>query len=545
MIPIRRTPSPSLDVPTLDDSSKHESFHSTSQPPSPRSTGDSHISPPGKMTLLMKIHGFYLGLFTVYVLFTQATHVKFATRKEEDASISIPSSPLRRNLRYAHTTTSSHRQTKRVLFVPDCAKGLFVELFNERDGFLCSGILLRDDLIVADNACIMEAESALVVQPDEQTRLFHREEGSSLTEERRIILGTKVLNEWVALATIELPPVHFQSGWPRKRSFVHNMVEHRIHPMWDNSSRVLELEDGEKIHLQCFGGHHPVILLPETTDNSTSSLLAKSEDVLLFPRDQQVAAMSNTLGEKWFVPKKSKASLLAELISRKTLYMATDPNTTLDILRADTSSTHDYLLEAEDPKVRNSGSLGPLVKVWHNQKPFSGESFFQWLDFGSGRSATYGRYSRQEIEEDYCTPMTDEERKKAVVIPTIVDEEVILRYEVADLPVEGGDMLFVWGLDSKIYVAPNEGANFHHICFFHSMPVKMAGEFVIGHHGALEEVWPDSGHYKPTDWHYRLFYRWLKSILPDMTIDMVTWVNEHAKKQKRFRAWQLFHFAKK
>eukprot|EP00977_Amphora_coffeiformis_P018509 scaffold6555_cov182-Amphora_coffeaeformis.AAC.9 len=543
MIPMKRTPSPPLDCsPTLDGSHR-ESFHSVNRPPSPRNSGDSQSSFPGKMTLLMKIHCFYLGLFTVYLLFTQATNEKFAVRTEEDASIALSSSHLRQNLPYGHSS-STQRQRKRVLFVPDCAKGLFVELLNERDDFLCSGILLRDDLIVADNACIMEAERALVMQPDEQIRLFHREEGSSLLEEKRVILGTKALNDWVALATIEMPQVHFHSGWPRNRSFVHNKEAHRVHPMWDVSSRVLELEDGAKIHLQCFGGHHPVILLPERTDGSVSSLLASSEDILFFPRDHKVAALSNALGEKWFLRKRSKASLLTELVSRRKLYMATDQNTTLDILRADTTSTQEYLLEAEDPRVRNAGSLGPLLQAWHNQKPFSGEPFFQWLDFGSGRSATYGGYTRQEIEEDFCTPMTDEQRAKAVVVPTVVDEEVILRYEVAGLPVEGGDMLFVWGLDSKIYVAPNEGSLFHHICFFHSMPVKMAGELVIGEHGALSEVWSDSGHYKPTEWHFRLFYRWLRSVLPDMTAKMVLWVNKRAESQNRLKAWRLFHFAR-
>jgi hypothetical protein len=111
---------------------------------------------------------------------------------------------------------------------------------------------------------------------------------------------------------------------------------------------------------------------------------------------------------------------------------------------------------------------------------------------------------------------------------------------VAGLPVEGGEMLFVWGLDSKLYVAANGGRQFHHMCFFGGKPVRMSGEIVVGQHGALKEVWPDSGHYRPTDWHYRLFYRHLKNILPDMTNDMIKWENEFAS--QHHKEWLQFMF---
>lgn len=433
--------------------------------------------------------------------------------------------------------------TKRALFQPECAKGLLVDLLDENDKFLCSGLLLRDDLVLADQACARTAHTAVVLQPDEPLLLHHNDIDASLSLQRRAILEVAPLDQWTALATIEMPTVHFQSGWPRTRAFLLHDNEEPLQKssIWDASTRILELEEGGRVHFECFGGELPVISLSDG-DLDHSAIEKVNQDILLFPKHRRrIAPMSNMLGEKWWVYKKGREPLVHQLFSRYNLYASVDQNKTLDIIRAGGEDYHTYLLEAEDPRVRNAYTLGELYTIWQNQHPFSGEPFFEWLDFGSGRWATYEEYSRSELEEDYCEIMDEETRRKAVVIPEVIDQEVILRYEVAGLPVEGGDMLFVWGLDSNLYVAQNGGANFHHMCFFGGRPVRFAGEIVVGDHGALREVWADSGHYKPTDWHYRLFYRHLKTTLPDMTNDMIKWVNEHT--DKKTWEWKTFLFA--
>ena len=435
-------------------------------------------------------------------------------------------------------------QTKMAFFQPECANGLLVDLLDVNDEVLCSGLLLRDDMVLADQVCARTAHTAVVLQPEAPLLLHHNDIDASLSLQSRAILEVTPLDQWTAFATIEMPKVHFQSGWPRKRAFLlHDDKEEfsQEHSRWDASTRILELEGGGSLHFECFGGELPVISMFHG-DLDHSAIEQLNQDVLLFPRHRRrIAPMSNMLGEKWWVHKKGREALVQQLFSRYKLYASVDQNTTLDIIRAGGDDFHNYLLEAEDPRVRNSVTLGELYILWQNQHPFSGEPFFEWLDFGSGRWATYDEYSRSELEEDYCEIMDEEKRSKAVVIPEVVDQEVILRYEVAGLPVEGGDMLFVWGLDSKLYVAPNGGANFHHMCFFGGRPVRFAGEVVVGEHGALREVWADSGHYKPTDWHYRLFYRHLKTALPDMTNDMIKWVNQHTDKKQW--EWKKFLFS--
>lgn len=243
--------------------------------------------------------------------------------------------------------------------------------------------------------------------------------------------------------------------------------------------------------------------------------------------------------------------IVLQLTARKKLYMGTDQNTTVDIIRAIGTEA---LVEAEDPKLRNMYPLQEFLQVWKTQAPFSGEPFFQWLDFGSGRFASSESNTRAEIEEEYCHVMDDEARAKAVVIPRIETVEsdgeigqggnekvqVILRYEFADLPVESGYLLFVWGLDDKLYVHPDQSTLFHHICFFHARPVRAAGEIYVGEHGALQEIWNDSGHYRPSDWSFRLLYRHLKAMFPQMTATTIKWVNEHTELE--LRDWLRFHF---
>ena len=144
------------------------------------------------------------------------------------------------------------------------------------------------------------------------------------------------------------------------------------------------------------------------------------------------------------------------------------------------------------------------------------------------------------MEEDFCEPLDEEGLKKAAVIPKVKGRKVVLFYNYIGLPVEGGDMLFVWDLEDNLYVHQAQGSDFHHVCFKRAMPVKMAGEVAVGHHGILKEVWAASGHYKPTDAHLREFYRFLQRKLPRMTPSMVKWVNEYTELKPREFAKYLF-----
>lgn len=520
---------------------------------------------------VLKLHAFYIGLFSVYILLTQWTSLqKFPVDVDDNPSLQSLTSSYSDRYRSFDKRSLRHREPlgfkphRAVKNVPSCAEGLVVELLDESHEFRCSGLLLRDDLVIADTACAAEAHVVSVTQPEESFLLYMHESGAKLSWHERQILSRTALqgpssSALMSLVEIEMPRAHYQSGWPRHRMFVYDKdKEHHDHSVWDDTTRVLQVDRGLHIQVACFGGNTPVVSLPTKTDQD--SPLANVE-ILRFPLNRTTAAaMENKLGEKWWVPKAKKTVLKRKVFSRKRLYMGTNPNTTVDVVRA---LGERGVLEAEDPKSRNGECLAEYFQMWEEQEPFSGEPFYQWLDFGSGRFLASESYERAEIEEDPCAAMDDEDRAKAIVIPRFVDDDeseddeeeedgeekgskenvgkVVLRYEQSGLPVEGGDMLFVWGLDGKFYVHANEGSAFHHICFFRALPVRTAGEIYVGEHGALETIFNDSGHYKPSDWHFRLFYRHLKSLMPEMKPRTVIWRNEYTERETR--EWLDFHFS--
>ena len=89
--------------------------------------------------------------------------------------------------------------------------------------------------------------------------------------------------------------------------------------------------------------------------------------------------MVNKAGERWWVRKESEQVLVDRLFAGKNKYIG--PNGTLSVVY--TARGDRGVLEAEDPFVRNYSPLAVYYEHWRSQLPFSGEPFFEWLDYGS------------------------------------------------------------------------------------------------------------------------------------------------------------------
>lgn len=488
---------------------------------------------------LFRTHAFYLSVLSVYVVTMQwTTFTSFPDSSSfEFIAVERPSS-----LRHRMLQSFEHRQPPDN--IPTCAKDLFVELQDSKGIFLCWGLLVRDDAILADHACVTAAAAAIVVQPSEPLLLHHDQAAATLVPQRRRLRNTKQVHPEATLVEIDMPPVHYQSGWPRQRLFLRDVEQdqavgtgetQRALQDWDSSSAHVTLAKGASLHVECVGDL-PVVSLLRKDVPEANQLGDKRNELLHYPQDMGAAAMGSTLGERWWIPKKGKSELLQELFARKPLYASADPNRTLDILRP--ASRRHLLLEADDPWVRNSGELPAYLQAWQKEVPFSGEPFFQWLDFGKGRVVSNMETSRADLDTMRCTVMDDDARAKAVVVPSMVEGKVVLRYEKYDLPVESGYMLYVWGTDGKLYVHTDDGIYFHHICFFGGKPVRMAGEVGVGEHGVIQEMWPQSGHYAPSDWHYRQLYRHLKNIVQEVTWGTMKWENDYTSMNDR--EWKIY-----
>jgi hypothetical protein len=497
---------------------------------------------------LFRTHAFYLSVFFLYVVSLQWTAFSSFPTADSSSSFEFNASGAQRPASLRHRMLQSIERRQPPDNIPTCAKELFVELQDAKNSFQCWGLLVRDDVILADVACVAAATTAIVVQPTAPLLLHHDQESASLLSQRRALRETKQVHPEASLVEMDMPPVHYQSGWPRQRLFLQDVAHNvavvegtggetqRALQDWDASSAHVTLSKGRaSLHVECVGDL-PVVSLLRKDVAEAIQLGDKKSEVLHYPQDKGAPAMSNTLGERWWIPKKSRHELLQELFARKPLYASADPNRTLDILRPRNSRA--LILEADDPWVRNSGELPLYLRAWENEKPFSGEPFFQWLDFGKGRVVPNMETKRANLDSMRCTVMDDDARAKAVVVASMVEGKVVLRYEQYDLPVESGYMLYVWGTDGKLYVHTDDGIYFHHICIFGGKPVRMAGEVGVGEHGVIQEMWPQSGHYAPSDWHYRQFYRYFKNILPEMDWGTMRWENDYTSMNDR--EWKLY-----
>ena len=362
---IQRTNSP------VRDSNDEMTFRSVSPDRSLGSRSSSSYAAKAKQPkALLQVHLMYIGLFAVYAFFINTVHLNDVTLSSIDDTRGVRGLQASDNVQILPHI----KPRERTFVVPDCAKTIVVDLFDEEDSLLCYGFLLRDDLVLAKRSCVDQAHTVEVWQPNEPLLMRHREAEAQLVLQRRL-LGTKtIVNHQTALVSVEMPEVHFQSDWPRQRSFVKMMEStedeaNHEDRLLDDDAHALSLSDGSGLHLQCLWDNLPVV----DSKSHEFGLPADFSSILQFPRDQDAAVFSNKLGEHWWIPKQSKEVLTKSLFSRWSRYSSADrANTTLDILRGpkEKELVTGYYLEAEDPKFRLGKNLFRLFEIWSSQEPF-------------------------------------------------------------------------------------------------------------------------------------------------------------------------------
>jgi len=445
----------------------------------------------------------------VATLYFRAPALSSTNRKEQQET-QEGAPPMRRRAEAENNSTEKRNDLPDVEHapIPSCAKNIHVDLLDSEEHFLCHGLLLRDDLVLSSRDCSRSARTVKV-------RI-----GGGAMARRKIVSAEESLTiddrrpyEWTSLIKLKLPPFHYFSGWPRNRMILNDDVN----LVANASSSILAGGEQGTFHVYCHG-NYPLLSVSSYSKDRTlqpiENLTRASGELSEMPRfrNDDFADMINDLGERWWVKKTSREALVDLLFSRKSSYVG--PNGTLDIV----SALGDRgVLEAEDPKgARPKARLWRAYGYWTSKGLFSGEPFFEWLDHGSGR-----KY-RQYASMYKCKTLSDVERNKTAIQFEISQTgNVTVVYKETALPVEMGDMLFVWGLNNVVYVARSRGKRFHHIGFFGAKPVLMSGEFTLMHNGSLSQVIPQSGHYRPHGIHIRRFYRYLKSL--GMSSSAVLW----------------------
>lgn len=410
---------------------------------------------------------------------------------------------------------------------PKCADGLLVTIrqpsskeVTTEENDSCQGFLLRDDAVLTSSVCASN-ESVVVNVP------------TSRSHDGQWVVGSKITSLHHNLVILRLePPQHGQklgqlynkhSGWPRRRIFLN---EEKAIDQTRNPSHASTNMDNVLLALSCEGnGTRPILSAFSSNDGGDGLLSiqlyrkeADSQDVfndalqdmLHFTNDKDdtLAEMTNEFGERWWIKKQSRENLDRELRKIQAKYAKMAGQGELSIAKG-----MQGVLELEDPKVGRP-CLIPYYRHWLSQVPFSGEPFFQWLDYGSGRHLELPICSRKRVDGNHIEFFDVTERRNAMVDLNISaqGDTVRLLFAHTRLPVPRGEWLFVWGRDKRLYLVREQRAKFIHMSVFVEEPVLHAGELQVGSEGKLLSINPDSGHYGPKIEHVHYFFRYLTDL---------------------------------
>lgn len=172
------------------------------------------------------------------------------------------------------------------------------------------------------------------------------------------------------------------------------------------------------------------------------------------------------------------------------------------------------LCEVIDPRGHRSYCFRKYRKEWKREEPFSGQHFFEWLDYGAGRQALQHKRGRNK---DRCNKMScelpcfdkrihqyldDEEvvKLKMYITPSQDGRDLIARYKHNDelVPESGDDndnaYTYMWNLNRSFYITPGEA---QHMTLLSGHAALSGGKLYIGKNGRLWGINYSSGHYKP------------------------------------------------
>ena len=172
------------------------------------------------------------------------------------------------------------------------------------------------------------------------------------------------------------------------------------------------------------------------------------------------------------------------------------------------------LCEVIDPRGHRSYCFRKYRKEWKREEPFSGQHFFEWLDYGAGRQILQHKRGRNA---DRCNKMScellcfdkrthqyldDEEvvKHEMYITQSQDGQDLIARYKHNDeLVLESGDdddnaYTYMWNLNRSFYISPGE---VQHMTLLSGQSALSGGKLYIGKNGRLWGINYSSGHYKP------------------------------------------------
>ncbi|XP_074574336.1 IQ domain-containing protein IQM4-like [Curcuma longa] len=172
-----------------------------------------------------------------------------------------------------------------------------------------------------------------------------------------------------------------------------------------------------------------------------------------------------------------------------------------------------HWLEAIDPRHRYGHNLHLYYDVWFACE--SAQPFFYWLDVGDGREVNLEKCPRSKLQKQLITYLGPKEREAYEVI---ADKGKLLYKQSQELlnTTEGSKWIFVLSTSRTLYVGRKNKGTFQHSSFLAGGATTAAGR-MVAKEGKLKAIWPYSGHYLPTEYHFKEFISFLEDNHVDLT----------------------------
>ena len=260
--------------------------------------------------------------------------------------------------------------------IPSCARDVFVTLHKElggNDEHSCRGMLIRDDIILTTSECSVNKFTFDFITPQQDAMVLqaypYTELNSKMEDDSR--LGFLKADAPVHYYFLD-QPVH------RARMFLSLLSTDDI----NNEVVAISCDDDMKPIARNFPGKANEMMIPLYDLNGLVP-----DDVLWEHIDIRTAPTLEFNSQRWW----SKAISLEdeEGVIRKWMEPYKGPKGSISIPDAHDSwrGIAAAFCEVIDPRGHRRGEcFSHYYDLWRKEKPFSGAHFFDWLDFGAGKS---------------------------------------------------------------------------------------------------------------------------------------------------------------
>mmetsp|Transcript_4348 Transcript_4348/g.9499 ORF Transcript_4348/g.9499 Transcript_4348/m.9499 type:complete len:566 (-) Transcript_4348:142-1839(-) len=379
----------------------------------------------------------------------------------------------------------------------------------------CNGLLVRDDIILTSRSCSRFNFTFAFPTGDVLTAFPH----ASLNS-----------NEMVdsKLGFLEAsPPFHYQ--------FIDQAVRrNRLFLSLNDTSAI-----GAHVAMSCFGDRPIAHNFPVKNELiSLGHLHRVLPEVLWEHSDISSAPGYIHNGQRWWsrrVTLQEEKEIMLKLFDK---YRG--PPGSIDIVSGhkEYKNQASAVLEAEDPRGHRSFyCYQNYYYRYRDEPPFSGEMFFDWLDFGSGkhildddeRGARLHPMKRDKVcskkninrEKIHCLNATGRLWHEVNFEMSDDGNSLIARYRQSGklVPKSSGARhphLYMWDLNETFFVADDTlyeerfGGSFKHTSILASAPGLSAGEVYVGNNGTVFGINYVSGHYRPSIRQTALMYQWFQ-----------------------------------